>query len=582
MTKTKKPPRHRRRTIFIGCLFLLWLAAVGVRAGYLQLYKGPGLSDEAADQYTRELRLRAKRGTIFDRNHQAMAVSIETTSVAAYPALITDRQAGKTIRNLATALNLQPGTISQLLSSNRSFVWLKRQATPKEVAAVKALELKGIDYLSEHARFYPNTTAAAQVLGFVGIDGRGLEGLEFNYNKDLMGTDRKITILRDAKGRGFHAEQSAESLGRSGNNIVLTIDGQIQFFAEQALAEAVEKSKALSGMALVMEPHSGAILALANYPFFNPNDFGKFDPATWRNRAITDAFEPGSTMKIFSAAAALENRVVTPSSIFFCENGKYTVGGHQIHDTKSHGWLSVQQIVKYSSNIGMVKLVEQLGRKELHSQLKNFGFGIPTHIDCPGEAGGSLSNFKRWTSVDTGAIAFGQGLSVTALQLVSAAAALANDGRLVQPFIVQAITDPSGTPIYTATVKTTNQAVSVETATTMRRIMRTVITEGGTGVQADIEGYAVCGKTGTAQKIEKDGSYAQDRYIASFVGLVPTHQPALAILVVVDEPKGDHYGGTVAAPAFRRIAKEALAYLNIAPDKSWQNLQVAGGGKTKG
>ena len=582
MTKTKKPQRHKRRTIIVGCLFILWLSAVGVRAGYLQLFKGPGLSDEAAGQYTRELRLRAKRGTIYDRNHQAMAVSIETTSVAAYPALFADRKTSKTIRSLAKALNMTSSAISRQLDSKRSFVWLKRQATPKEVEAVQALELKGIDYLSEHARFYPNTTAAAQLLGFVGIDGRGLEGLEFNYNKDLMGTDREITILRDAKGRGFHADQSAASLGKSGNNIVLTIDSQIQFFAEEALAEAVEQHKALSGIAIVMEPYSGAILALANYPFFNPNDFGKYDAATWRNRAITDAFEPGSTMKIFSAAAALENRVVTPSSIFFCENGKYTVGGHQIHDTKSHGWLSVQQIVKYSSNIGMVKLVEQLGRKDLHNQLKQFGFGTPTQIDCPGEAGGSLSNFKRWTSVDTGAISFGHGLSVTALQLVGATAALANDGRLVQPFIVQAITDPSGTPIYTATVKTLRQAVSVETAVTMRKIMRTVITEGGTGVQADIEGYAVCGKTGTAQKLKNDGTYAQDRYIASFVGLVPTHHPTLAILVVVDEPKGSYYGGTVAAPAFRRIAKEALAYLNIAPDKTWQKLQVAGGGKTKG
>jgi cell division protein FtsI (penicillin-binding protein 3) len=443
------------------------------------------------------------------------------------------------------------------------------------VAAVKTLNFKGIEYLSEHARFYPNTTLAAQVLGFVGIDGHGLEGLEFYYDDELKGRDQKFTLLKDALGRGFDTDSNISDQGRAGNNLILTLDSQIQYITEQALAEAVTRHKALSGMAIVMDPRTGALLALANYPFFNPNDFSKFQRSVWRNRAITDTFEPGSTMKIFSTAAALEHQIADPATIFFCENGLYTVGGHQIHDTKSHGWLSVQQIMKYSSNIGTVKLAEKIGRQMLYEQFTIFGFGAPTLIDCPGETAGSLSHYKHWTSVDIGSIAFGQGIAVTALQLISAVAALANDGWMMQPYILQAVTNSEGTPVHTVTPKTLRQVVSADTAATMRRIMRTVITEGGTGVQADVDGHPVCGKTGTAQKLAKTGGYADDRYIASFLGLVPTEKPALAILVVVDEPQDTNYGGIVAAPVFRRIAKESLGYLNIVPDKDWHKFHVS-------
>lgn len=554
---------HIIRAAVAGSFFMLWLAVIGARAAYLQLFQGAWLSHKAAVQYEREVTLQGKRGAIFDSRHEAMAVSIESTSIAANPALVADR-AG-TARRLAAILNVKPAQMAQQLASERQFVWLKRQATPKQVAAVKQLAVKGIEFLPEHSRFYPNTTLAAQVLGFTGIDGHGLEGLEFYYDADLKGTETRVTVIKDALGRGFDADRWA-AMNQAGNNLILTIDRHIQFITEQALAGAVNEHRARSGMALVMEPHTGALLAVAHYPFFNPNAFAKSDPGVWRNRAVTDPFEPGSTMKIFSASAALNSGISTPGSIYYCENGKYLVGDHTIHDTTPHGWLSLQQIVKYSSNIGAVKLVEQIGPRRLYDNLERFGFGIRTHIDCPGESSGNLSNYTRWTSVDTGAIAFGQGVSVTALQLVTAASALANDGMLMRPYIVKAVTDPRGRPVRTFGPQPVQQAVSAQTARTVRRIMHTVITEGGTGVKAGVNGYAVCGKTGTAQKIDANGNYARNAYIASFIGMAPTENPAIVVLVIVDEPRDTYYGGLVAAPAFSRIVKESLGYMNVVPD----------------
>ncbi len=577
---SRKPQKkYSTRTALIGGFFILWISLIGARAGYLQIYRGAWLSDKAADQYEQEMTIQGKRGTIYDAQHQAMAVSIETASVAAYPAMIEAPH--KAAAELARALNVRRKTVLRSLKSDRSFVWLKRQATPKETAAVRKLNLKGVDFIPDHSRFYPNTTVAAQVLGFTGIDGRGLEGLEFYYDQDLKGPEHKVMVHRDALGRGFKTEYEPGSY-QAGNNLVLTIDRHIQYIAEDALSEAVTGYQARSGIAVVMAPQSGAILAMAHYPFFNPNNFRKYDRSAWRNRAIADAFEPGSTMKIFSAASALESGLLTSNSLFFCENGKYQLGGHTINDTKPHGWLSVQQIVKVSSNIGAVKMIEKIGRQTLYDQLKAFGFGERTHIDCPGESVGSLSHFKGWTSVDTGAISFGQGMAGTALQLVSATAALANDGMLMQPYIVQAVTGADGQPLRVIEPKPVRQVVSPQTARTVRRIMRTVITSGGTGTEAELAGYDVAGKTGTAQKIDSDGNYTRDRYVSSFIGFAPAYRPVLVVLVVVDEPKKTHYGGLVAAPAFRKIVKETLSYLNVPPAGDLNNLQVSRGHRISG
>ncbi len=568
----KRRNRRSLRAGIIGGLFFLWLIAIGVRAGYLQLFRGQWLSSQAVEQVEEKVTLQGKRGTIYDTRHQPMAVSLETPSVAAYPGAIKDKTLAAT--RLAKVLHLKPRHVLRKLNSGKSFVWLKRQASPKEAESVRGLKLAGVDFIPEHSRFYPNKSLSAQVLGFTGIDGHGLEGVEFYYDRELKGGAHNITVMKDALGRGFDDDQLA-GLRRSGNNLVLTIDRHIQYISEKALAQAVTDHKARSGMAIVMDPRTGAVLALAHYPFFNPNAYRQFDRETWRNRAITDPFEPGSTMKIFSAAAALESGGSTPNTIYYCENGSYVIGSHTVNDTKSHGWLSLQQIVKYSSNIGVVKVAEQIGPKTLHHRLQEFGFGRRTRVDCPGESPGALSHYKRWTAIDTGAIAFGQGVSVTGLQLVTAVAALANDGLMMRPHILQAITDGNGRPIRTIEPEPVEQVVSAGTARSVRRIMRTVITSGGTGVKADLDGYSVSGKTGTAQKIDKNGQYAPNRYVASFVGFAPTERPALAVLVVVDEPVGNHYGGIVAAPAFKQIVKETLSYLNISPANGLQKLRVS-------
>jgi cell division protein FtsI (penicillin-binding protein 3) len=560
------------RVTLIGGGFALWLSVVCFRAGYLQLYRGEWLSSKAVGQVEEKVTVFGKRGTIYDSQRQAMAVSIETPSVAAYPAVMENKSVAAA--KLAKALGLGTRSVRRKLTGGHRFVWLKRQATPKEAEAVRALHLKGVDFLPEHTRFYPNTTLASQVLGFTGIDGRGLEGLEFYYDRELHGGEHTITVFKDALGRDFGAEE-LNGPAQAGNNLILTLDGHIQYIAEQALAEAVTANEARSGMAIVMNPRTGALLALAHYPTFNPNTFRKYNRFTWRNRAITDPFEPGSTMKIFSTAAALESGAMTPNSIFYCENGTYTIGRHTVHDHHPYGWLSLQQIVKYSCNIGAVKVAEKMGGQTLFETLRAFGFGERTNVDCPGESPGSLSNYRRWTTIDTGAIAFGQGVSVTGLQLITAAAALANDGLMMKPHIVQAVIDPLGRPIRTIDPQPVGQVVSAVTAQKVRRIMQTVIADGGTGVEAALDGYNVCGKTGTAQKIESNGQYAQNRYVASFLGIAPTERPALVALVVVDEPKTNHYGGTVAAPAFRRIIKEALSYLNIPPADGLQKLRVS-------
>jgi len=569
----------RLRLILIGIVFTMLFGAIGTKAAYLQIFRTSWLSRKAADQYTRDLVKHGRRGTIYDANHIEMAISIDTTSVAAYPRIISDPD--RTAGVLAKALDLNKRAVKRKLISKRSFVWLKRQVTPKETKAVSALEITGVDFIPAYGRFYPNRGLAASVLGFSGTEGRGLEGLEYRYENYLQGPTRKVTVLKDALGRGFNEEKEDHD-SEGGNNLVLTIDRNIQYIAENALQEAVTRFSARSGMVIVMAPKSGAILALAQSPNFNPNAFGSYDKELWRNRAITDPFEPGSTMKIFSAAAAIESGICTPNTIFFCENGSFKVGKHTVHDTHPYDWLSLQQIVKYSSNIGAVKVGQSIGQEFLYTVLRNFGFGQKTGIDCPGETSGSLASWKRWSSIDAGAIAFGQGMAVSAVQLAAAVSAIANDGILMKPYVVQAITDTNGRLIKNTTPQKIRQVVSPETARTVRKILRTVTTSGGTGVQAALEGYTVCGKTGTAQKVDRNGAYAKGKYVASFVGFVPARAPKLTILVAIDEPEKQHYGGIVTAPVFRTIAEESLNYLNIPSQKPETPLRAAQTGEVMG
>ncbi len=570
--------KRKRRILFSGVLFALLFVVIGGRAIYLQVFCRSWLSQQAAHEYEKSLEFRGKRGTIYDASGREMALSIDVTSIAAYPAQAANPG---TAQALTRILNVDTGEIQRRLNSGRSFVWIKRQTTPREADAVRSLGLEGVDFIPEHSRFYPNRTLAAQMLGFTGIDGRGLEGLEFYYDAYLKGGAGKFTVLKDALGRGFDLER-AEPPDYGGHNIILTIDKTIQYMAERALQEGIQRSGATSGMAIVMAPPTGQVLALAHYPFFNPNAFARFDRNRWRNRAVTDPFEPGSTVKIFTATAAIEHGGCRRDTVFFCEEGAYQVGDYRIHDTSPHGWLTLENIIKYSSNIGAVKVGEMIGPQVLYETLRDFGFGDKTGIDCPGEASGSLPHFRRWSKAHTGTISYGHGMASTAIQLITAVCAIANDGVLMKPYIVQAVTDRQGRPVERFGPRKVRQAISAATASVIRGMMRGVVSEGGTGSRAALDGYAVCGKTGTAQKTDQTGAYAKGRYVASFVGFAPAARPAVAILVIIDEPTGDYYGGLVAAPVFRRIAQGTLNYLNVAPKYGPNQLTALKPGEESG
>ena len=567
------------RILLVGMAFVFLFAVIGAKAVHVQVYRSPWLAEKASSQYEHSLKSNGMRGTVYDRNLREVAVTIDVTSIGARPSII--KNPGAASRKLAKILKTDRRYLLKQLKSKGPFVWVKRQASPKETAAVKSLNLEGIEFVPERNRFYPNKTLASQAVGFTGLDGYGLEGIEFSYDDFLRGSAARHKVFKDALGNVFNEEQETERHS-GGNNIILTIDLAVQYIAENALQEAVKEYSARSGMAIVMEPQTGAVLAMAQAPFFNPNSYTDFNKELWRNRAITDPFEPGSTMKIFSAAAAIESSNVKAHDIFFCENGAYKIGRNVVHDIKKHGWLSLQQIVKYSSNIGAVKISEKVGAKRLYTMFRKFGFGSKTEIDSPGETAGSLAYYRNWTSVDTASIAFGYGIAVSALQLVTAASAIANDGILMKPYLVQAVTDQSGKTLKQFQPRAVRRVLKERTARTVKAIMKTVTAKGGTGVNAALDGYTVCGKTGTARKLDKNGTYANDRHIASFVGFTPADDPRLAILVVIDEPQGKYYGGTVAAPVFRRIASETLNYLNIPPRSGVKRLATSRGIEARG
>ncbi len=567
------------RLWLLGLMFTAALAVVCARAVMLQVVDGSRLSRKAADQVEGSLRTAGKRGTIYDRRGQEMAVSVNVASIAARPAEIVDREAA--VRELAAVLQQRPQEIREKLSSPRRFVWIKRQATPRETEALRRKNLPGIEFVTETNRFYPNRALAAHVLGFTGVDGRGLEGVEFFYDAVLRESEVSVRVLKDARRAGFLTELPS---GRppDGRNIVLTLDHGIQFLVESALHEAVAASRARSGMAIVMEPATGAILALAISPSFNPNAYEEAPKALWRNRAVTDPFEPGSIMKIFLAAAALEHTPLSPRSTFHCENGRYKIGKHTVHDVHHYGVLSLQDIIRYSSNIGAAKIGGTVGPEKLYETLSRFGFGRKSGIDSPAETSGILPPYKKWAEIDTAAISFGHGMSASALQLATAVSAIANGGVLMKPRLVSAVTDAEGRLLERFDPVAVGRVIRPETARTLREILQSVLQPGGTGVLAALEGYSAGGKTGTARKVDERGQYASDRHLASFIGFAPVEDPRITVLVVIDEPRGQVYGGAVAAPVFKKIAQATLSRLNVPPSPSaGGKLRVAieGGGR---
>jgi cell division protein FtsI (penicillin-binding protein 3) len=549
------------RVRMVRALFFLCLAGVLGRAVYLQWHERGRLQEMAEDQYVRELEIPAKRGDVFDRRGSPLAQSVEVESVWADPSLLPDLPRAAAL--LSKRLGLDAGELLARLRKARRFAWVKRQAGTKELEAVRALEMPGVGYSKEPRRFYPQRELAAHVLGMVGTEGHGLEGLELAFDEELSGRKSVVPGFRDAKGRKLLPAGGLDLGERQGASITLTLDRHLQYVTEKALGVAVEESRASGGMAVLLDPHTGEILALANSPRFNPNAPDRGNLAALRNRAALDAFEPGSTVKSLMVAGALEAQVVQPQQLFDCEQGRWNVGRHTVHDSHPHGVLSVAQIVQVSSNVGAAKVAQLLGRDRLTQYYRAFGLGDRAGLGLPGEARGSLPYPKADISLATQA--FGQGLTATVVQLAAAYGALANGGVLMRPFLLSKVVDPDGVVLLENGPTAVRRVVSEKTAKTVLTLLEGVVEKEGTAPRAKMEEYRVAGKTGTAQKVDPvAGGYSEKR-IASFIGVVPADKPRLVVVVVVDEPKTDVYGGLVAAPAFKEIADAAMPYLGVAP-----------------
>lgn len=566
-----KPNREvRHRIIAVQVMIALMIVLLGVKSFDIQILKAEDLKKKAENDYSRHITISGARGQILDRKMNKLATSIDTVSITASPDKI--KNPAETAKQLSAVLNTDKGRLERILSTKQKFAWIKKRVPPALANQVKKLRLNGIYFENDSKRFYPNKNLGAQILGFTGSEDKGLEGLEFKYNSFLEGKTLKIRIRKDGNGRVLNIDKKQRDQ-LTGNSIVLTIDKKIQSLSERTLKRTVTEHKAESGIAVVMRPETGEILSIAHFPEFNPNNFKNYDIEVFRNRAVTDAFEPGSAMKVFTAAAALENGL-TPKSIFYCENGTFQIGNYTIHDTHAHGWISINQIIKYSSNIGAAKIAREIGDRVLHKYLKDFGFGDKTEIASPGETSGILIPHNRWSKIDSGAIAFGQGISVSAIQLLSGISAIANSGKLLKPLLVKKIISNRGENIKTYHPEVVRQVISEKNARKIKEMMHLVVKEEGTGTKAAMRGYSVCGKTGTAQKaLENKKGYAENRYVSVFSGFAPKNNPELAILVVIDEPQKKYYGGDVAAPAFKSIMTEAFNYLNIAPEN--RNTMIA-------
>jgi len=557
--------KFRRRVFLIAAVFTLAFGVVVGKVVQLQILDRSWLSEKAADSFRRISEVEGKRGVIFDAVYRELAVTLDATDIGVHPDKVNASR--ELARVLAQALGLSWGPVYKKLNAKASFVWLKRQAPPAEETTVKAVAeqykiARAFVFEATRSRAYPHKQLAGQVIGFVGLDGNGLEGLEVYYDRQLRGRKTRFTYLKDGKNRKFDLKKKLIA-DNAGHNVILNIDASIQYITEEAVAKTVTEHRAKSGLAVVIVPKTGAVKAMAHFPLFDPNRFRKYRQQAWRNRIVTDTFEPGSTLKVFTIAAGLDSRAASPDTVLDCENGRYYIGRFPIHDAHDYHLLSVSDIVKFSSNIGAAKLGQAMGKEVLYTTLHNFGYNRLTHIDSPGEVDGSLADFRRWRPIDAANIAFGQGIAVTAIQLVTAMAAIANDGVMMQPRIVQAVTDHNGVVVRKVAPKVLRRVVSAETARKVRSMLVRVVEQGGTGTRAAVKGFTVGGKTGTAQKIGPDGAYSRSDFVSSFVGFVPASRPRLVILVVVDEPRKYTYGGVVAAPAFRAIAQSSLNYLNI-------------------
>jgi cell division protein FtsI (penicillin-binding protein 3) len=550
------------RLYLLGGILLLWFCAICLRLVYLQIFQYGTFELRAQHQQQRTTDVAPRRGIIYDRTGRELAMSVAVDSAFAVPTEIPDL-AG-TISLISRITKADPRELLAKCKAGRTFCWIARKADAETARRIRELNLRGIYFQKESKRYYPNRDLAAQILGYVGMDDEGLSGIEREYNDELRGKPGSMIISVDARRKWFG---SVEKHPEPGENVVLTIDQQIQYIAERELDSAMAQTHAISGTVVVQNPRTGEILALANDPRFNPNVRREITPERLKDHAVSDVYEPGSTFKLVTLSAAIDSRLTRPDEIFDCQMGSIVINGRRIHDWHPFGMLSVADILAHSSDVGAIKVALRLGDDRLYKYIRAYGFGSQTGIELPGETRGLVKPVERWSKVSIGAIAMGQEIGVSPIQLTAMVSTIANDGIRVPAHIVAATTQPQNTPQLIAFHPGEGQRVIAPlTAAEMKQMMQGVVLHG-TGRKAILDGYSSAGKTGTAQKIDPvTHTYSRTKYIASFAGFAPVNNPAITVVVILDSPTNGHHGGEVGAPVFNRIAQQVLEYLHTPHD----------------
>ena len=578
-----QPDVSIRRTLFVAAFVAFWMLGISARLVHLQVTQHDKLVARARQQQQDAIETSPARGPVLDREERELARTIDTTSVSIAPDEFkhkedTDAQVTASIESTAQSLSSVLGLnqkavvdqINEAKNSGRRFLWIARRIDPEKAELLEKMELAGVHTRKEPKRFYPNGSLAANVLGFVGLDGNGLAGIEQVYNEKIVGEPGKIFIEKDSLGRAY---ESTEILGRPGQTVILTIDQSIQYTAEAALTAAITSTGAKAGTAIVLDPHTGDILALANAPTFDPNDVGAAPPAARANWALQNIYEPGSTFKIVAFSAAIEKGLAKPGDYIDCQMGSITVAKRLIHDHHPFGSLTLADALAKSSNVAAIKLGLRVGDPTMFDFITRFGFGARTGIELPGETVGLVRPLHRWQPSSIGSVAIGQEVGVTPLQMVAAFGALANDGVRIAPHLIREIRNGNGVTTYRPNPEQ-HRVIKKETAAALRGMLEGV-TLNGTAKKAQLDGYTAAGKTGTAQKIDpRTRTYSATKFVASFVGFAPVNNPAVVIIVVIDEPGGAYHGGDVAAPVFRQIAEGILPEMGVIPDTDFNEPQL--------
>jgi cell division protein FtsI (penicillin-binding protein 3) len=561
-----RPDASSGRVLFVAAFIGFWMLLISARLVYLQFSQYENLASRARQQQQNEIETSPQRGELLDRQERQLARSVQTVSLFLDPDGIDAATLDRNAQQLAKSLGLKQADLAKefhdAAAAKKRFIWIARRLDADVANKIVELNLPGLQTQLEPKRYYPNGSLAAHVLGYVGIEGKGLGGVEQFYNAKISGEAGHLLVEKDANGKAY---ESYEIASKPGQTVVLTIDQSIQYMAEQALQDAVQRSHAKSGTVIVLDPRSGEILALANAPTFDPNKVSEAKPETRSNWALQNIYEPGSTFKIVAFSAALEKKLVKVDDHIDCQMGSITVAGRLVHDHKPFGTLTIPEALAKSSNVAAIKLGMRVGDPTMYDYIKRFGFGSKTGIELPGETNGIVRKVERWQPSSIGSIAIGQEVGVTPVQMVAAFGALANDGVRIAPHLIREVRDAGGNVVYRAQPEQ-RRVLTAETATALRGMLEGV-TLNGTAKKAQLDGYSAAGKTGTAQKIDpKTRSYSSTKFVGSFVGFAPVSNPQVAIIVVIDEPAGAYHGGDVAAPVFREVAEQVLPALNVMPD----------------